>query len=120
MSLHERVLNVLSCKYVDEVVLGAPFELTSDLLKTLNVGVVARVAPSEAALRRVEHQKTLDPYAKVRTLVDVQDVKAKSSLQTDAVIQRILENRARYEQRNANRAVKEQNYAAKKAYVQEM
>jgi ethanolamine-phosphate cytidylyltransferase len=44
MNIHERVLNVLSCKYVDEVVIGAPFAITQDLLKTLNVSVVARVA----------------------------------------------------------------------------
>lgn len=40
MNLHERVMNVLSCKYVDEVVIGAPWEVTRDLLNVLNVHVV--------------------------------------------------------------------------------
>lgn len=42
MSVHERVLNVLQCVHVDEVVIGAPFDVTPDLIKTLNVAVVAR------------------------------------------------------------------------------
>jgi len=33
MNLHERVLNVLSCKYCDEVVIGAPWEVTKDLVR---------------------------------------------------------------------------------------
>ena len=58
MNLHERVLNVLSCRHVDEVVigiqrlfhvvrlplpaglLGAPWVLTPDLIKSLNISVV--------------------------------------------------------------------------------
>lgn len=40
LTLHERVLPVLACKYVDEVVLGAPLHLTHDLIKTLNISKV--------------------------------------------------------------------------------
>lgn len=39
-TLQERVLEVLACKYVDEVIIGAPFILTQDLIKTLNVAKV--------------------------------------------------------------------------------
>ena len=40
MNLHERCMNVLSCKYVDEVVIGAPWICTRDLITTLGVHVV--------------------------------------------------------------------------------
>ena len=56
MNLHERVLNVLQCKHVDEVVIGAPWTITPDLIKTLNVAVVARcksVAPCSSRRARV-------------------------------------------------------------------
>lgn len=36
-TLQERILEVLACKYVDEVVIGAPYILTLDLIKTLNI-----------------------------------------------------------------------------------
>lgn len=41
MSLHERVLMVLACKYVDDVVIGAPYEITPDFIKSLNIKKVA-------------------------------------------------------------------------------
>jgi glycerol-3-phosphate cytidylyltransferase-like family protein len=43
MNIHERVLNVLSCKFVDEVVIGAPFDINAELIKNLNITTVARV-----------------------------------------------------------------------------
>ena len=32
MNLHERSLSVLSCRYVDEVIIGAPWEVTNDMV----------------------------------------------------------------------------------------
>jgi len=50
MNLHERVLNVLSCKFVDEVVIGAPWQVTRDIMTSLNIRivVVASVVTSAA------------------------------------------------------------------------
>jgi len=41
VNLHERVLSVLACKYVSEVVIGAPYVVTADLLEHFNVAAVA-------------------------------------------------------------------------------
>ena len=40
LTLHERVLPVLACKYVDEVVIGAPYHVSKDLITTLNISLV--------------------------------------------------------------------------------
>ena len=32
MHLHERSLSVLACRYVDEVIIGAPWEVTRDMV----------------------------------------------------------------------------------------
>jgi ethanolamine-phosphate cytidylyltransferase len=32
MHLHERSLSVLACRYVDEVIIGAPWEVTKDMV----------------------------------------------------------------------------------------
>jgi ethanolamine-phosphate cytidylyltransferase len=37
LSLHERVLMVLACKYVDDVIIGSNYEVTKDLIKSLNI-----------------------------------------------------------------------------------
>merc|ERR1719247_2068717 len=41
MNLTERVLNVCACKWVDEVIIGAPRGVTEDLLKTWDIHFVA-------------------------------------------------------------------------------
>ena len=45
MTLHERALCVLACKYVDDVILGTPWNVTRDLCTSMNVALV--VAGSE-------------------------------------------------------------------------
>ena len=32
MHLHERTLSVLACRYVDEVIIGAPWEVSKDMV----------------------------------------------------------------------------------------
>ena len=43
VSVQERLLMLLSSKHVDDVVIGAPFVITEDLLTSLNVGKVVQV-----------------------------------------------------------------------------
>ena len=40
LSLHERVLMVLACKYVDDVVIGAPGNITMELIRSLGISKV--------------------------------------------------------------------------------
>ncbi|KAG0414806.1 hypothetical protein HPB47_008040, partial [Ixodes persulcatus] len=40
MNLHERILSVLACKYVNEVVIGAPYSVSSDLMDHFRVHIV--------------------------------------------------------------------------------
>ena len=37
MSLHQRVLSVLACRYVDQVIIGAPYKVTNELLEQFKV-----------------------------------------------------------------------------------
>jgi len=58
MNLHERTLSVLACKYVSEVVIGAPYLVTSDLLDHFNVAVVAHghaIAPNDPVTGEVNY-----------------------------------------------------------------
>ena len=40
MNLHERVLSVLGCRYVDDVLIDAPYEITRDMLSSLGISEV--------------------------------------------------------------------------------
>uniref|UniRef100_A0A672NRA0 ethanolamine-phosphate cytidylyltransferase n=1 Tax=Sinocyclocheilus grahami TaxID=75366 RepID=A0A672NRA0_SINGR len=80
MNIHERTLSVLACRYVSEVVIGAPYAVGKDLL---------------------DHFK--EP--KKRGIFRILD--SSSNLTTDYIMQRIIENRLQFEARNQKKEAKE-------------
>lgn len=104
MSLNERVLSVLSCRYVDEVVIGAPYSVTKDVLeKIYKVNVVAHGLNS--ALPDVNDQ---DPYKLPKELGIYQTIQTKySDVTYNTIIERIVKNRLAYEERNRKKEAKE-------------
>jgi ethanolamine-phosphate cytidylyltransferase len=42
MNLNERVLSVLGCKYVSDVLIDAPLSISSEMIASLNISEVAR------------------------------------------------------------------------------
>lgn len=132
MNLHERVMNVLSCRYVDEVVIGAPWVVTKDLITTLNLHVVASGTNSkidqerESALVAASSEGPArapmgDAYAAARASGIFREIETTHALTTEDVVTRLIQNRTEYEQRNAKRAPKESAYlAGQKQFVQEI
>ena len=47
MNLHERVLSVLGCRYADDVLIDAPYEITEDMLGSLNIAEVIQVTDDD-------------------------------------------------------------------------
>lgn len=120
MNLHERVLSVLACKvsltwfasietssnqliffkYVNEVVIGAPYEVTKDLMEHFKVDVVV-------------HGQTLikselgDPYAVPKTMGKFVMIDSGSKITTEQIVERIIKNRLEYEERNMKKEKKE-------------
>lgn len=60
LSLHERVLMVLACKYVDDVVIGSNYQITKDMIKSLNISQVVHPTTNEDVV--LEEHKHIDPY----------------------------------------------------------
>uniref|UniRef100_A0A2P2IAD3 ethanolamine-phosphate cytidylyltransferase n=2 Tax=Hirondellea gigas TaxID=1518452 RepID=A0A2P2IAD3_9CRUS len=102
MNLHERVLSVLACKYVSEVVIGAPYSVTDDLLDQLKVDLVCHgtteISPDEDGN---------DPYEvpKRRAMFEIQD--SGNTMTTDRIVERIIEHRLEFELRNNKKEKKE-------------
>ena len=63
VSLHERVLCCLSCKHVDDVVIGAPFILTESLIKSLNISKVVEI-------KNTAEDKTLTKFQDIDQLAE--------------------------------------------------
>ena len=89
-TLQERVLEVLACKYVDEVIIGAPYFLTADLIKTLNVSKVIKFDTDEDRVLS-EHAST-DPYKVARESgILVQMSRPDNDLTLEMIAQRVLD-----------------------------
>lgn len=58
--IQERLLMALSIKYVDDVVIGAPYIVTEDLIKSLNIKKVVHVRSREDQPRA--QFSGLDPF----------------------------------------------------------
>ena len=121
MNLHERCMNVLSCQYVDEVIIGAPWLCTRDLITTLGIHVVVSGSNSKYDPYRGKEGVRDDCYAEVKAMGIYREIDTSYLLETEDVVERIVDNRLKYEKRNAKRSVKEKDYlTGQKQYVAEI
>jgi len=104
MNVYERVLGVLSCRYVDEVVIGAPIEVTKDFIESLKISVVATGSVPHSYREGVE---PVDYYKVPKEMNIFQRIESPSKLTTPEVIERILENHSVFEARNKLKEEKE-------------
>lgn len=102
MNLHERVLSVLACKYVNEVVIGAPYSVSTDLMDHFGVHVVCH--GKTPIMNDVDGS---DPYAEPKRLGKFKTLDSNNSLTTHDLVQRIIRNRLTYEARNFEKERKE-------------
>jgi len=101
MNLHERVLSVLAYKYVDEVVIGAPYEVTKSLMDHFKVDVVCH---GETKICDLDDN---DPYDEPKRQGKFKLIDSENSLTTEMLVQRILKRRLEYEERNKKKEKKE-------------
>ncbi|KAJ1951551.1 choline phosphate cytidylyltransferase [Linderina macrospora] len=103
MNLQERVLGVLQCRYVDEVIIGAPFSVTKDVLETVyHVDVVVHGASDQPL--DIDGK---DPYELPKELDIYREVDHPAlHMTTTAIIDRIIESRHVYIERQARKAKK--------------
>lgn len=118
MNVHERALSVLACKYVDEVIIGAPTIINDDLLRTFNISLVVRGSVTET---RTQNSGDSERYDLPRKRKLFKPLPSASSITTRSIIQRIVDNRAAFEARNAKKVASEAAYyQSSKDYVQEV
>ncbi|XP_010263306.1 PREDICTED: ethanolamine-phosphate cytidylyltransferase-like [Nelumbo nucifera] len=114
MDLHERSLSVLACRYVDEVIIGSPWEVTKDMIITFNISLVVHgtVAESTNFLN-----DDADPYAAPKSMGIFRMIESPKDITTSSVAKRIIANHEVYKKRNAKKVESEKRYYAEKKYV---
>ena len=133
MGLFERVLNVLACKWVDEVVMGVKRSVSQDMMKTLNITAV--IDSEESERQRILKKPTQQPngsadaekggglttgglggYEEAKQAGVYRVIELTRDLTTMDVVDRILENKDKYERRNSKRSSQEKNYFQHKGH----
>lgn len=131
LNLYERTLSLLSCKYVDEVIIGAPWVITEELIKTMNISTVVRGSISDYASAE-GHEAMGWTYDAPRVATDIEDEyavpKAQGILATFTsprtltaldIIIRIFDQRSMFQSRYDRKSKMETTYVQNKTYVQE-
>ncbi|XP_064625984.1 ethanolamine-phosphate cytidylyltransferase-like [Lineus longissimus] len=101
MNLHERVMSVLSIKYVSEVVIGASYTLSKLMMAQFKIDVV--VHGQTPILPEDGH----DPYEEARERGIFKVINSGNTLSTNDIIQRIVEYRLQFEERNKKKEAAE-------------
>lgn len=117
MNLHERTLNVLALKYVDDVIMGAPWTVTEDMIKTLNISVVVQGTNHKDSTDLVKGQ---DPYLVAKEKGIYVEVDSVCKMNAEDIVERIVAHRLEYISRNTRMVANEADYYQSKTYVPEL
>jgi len=91
LNLVERSLNVLAIRYVTDVIVGAPWPPSKELIKCLNISLVVEAK----SLSKIEPTVNLnfDPYAEAKELGIYKQITTNFDLTPMNLINKILNNR---------------------------
>jgi ethanolamine-phosphate cytidylyltransferase len=107
MNLYERVLSVLGCKFVDDVLIDAPDELDEQMIKSLGITVVVHGTQWQD-----EHDR--ESYKVPRALGIFKEISSVSQLTVNEIRGRILQNEKEYRAKFAKKKKAEDTYYEKR------
>eukprot|EP00262_Sarcandra_glabra_P008025 TRINITY_DN21197_c0_g1_i2.p1 TRINITY_DN21197_c0_g1~~TRINITY_DN21197_c0_g1_i2.p1 ORF type:complete len:428 (+),score=86.41 TRINITY_DN21197_c0_g1_i2:159-1442(+) len=114
MHLHERSLSVLACRYVDEVIIGAPWEVTKDMITTFNISLVVHGTVAESKHVSIGE---FDQYAAPKSMGIFRMLESPRNITTTSIAKRIIANYETYKKRNEKKEESENRYYAEKKFV---
>lgn len=98
MNLQERVLSVLACKYVNEVVMEAPYSITEELIDHFKVDLVChgktQIEPDISGQ---------DPFRVAKKMDKFVELDSGNELTTKMVVERIVNRQKDYVKRNLDK-----------------
>ena len=109
--LHERVLSVLGCRYVDDVLIDAPYEISSEMIASMNIDEVVHGA-SDTDLGFCSEEDERYRHAKKRGIFYPLKNNCTFSMQT--IFNRVQENHETFLARFQRKMVSETQHYRKK------
>jgi len=112
----------LACKHVDDVVIGAPYILTKDLIKSLHINKVVKITGTEEDTVR-EKYKDIDPYEVAREMGILTEVSIDDpffDVTTEKIAERVMSNKEAFQKKFDKKNASQQQYYADKKAIQEV
>jgi ethanolamine-phosphate cytidylyltransferase len=119
MNLFERALSVLACRFVDDVVMGAPLHVSQELIRTFKIDKVLRGSKSEARTWTKDPALFEAAIAVPRRLGVFFEFKSPSELISSDVVGRVLAKREMFAARYQRKSAAEDKYRSERAFVEE-
>ena len=122
MNAHERALNLLALKYVDDVIIGAPWLVNEDLISSLNIAVVAEGTMKKANSYDpaiASDDLSADPYAIAKEKGIYVELESEHDLDAEKIVARIVENRLEFIDKAKRQGSAQENYYLNKEYMPE-
>ncbi len=110
MNMNERLLSVLACTHVDDVLVAPPWAVTQEMIDRLNISVVVSGETSDGYM--ADHDD--DPYEIAKKLGIFKAIDSNSDLCLETIADRVRGNRERYEAKFKSKKVKEDAYYEEK------
>jgi ethanolamine-phosphate cytidylyltransferase len=107
LNLNERVFNLLALKYVDEVIIGAPYTITEDMMKHLKVDVVVEGVKKGSVNN---YNKESDPYEIPKKVGKYEEIQTEYDMSNDILIDRLEKNKDVYIKKYLNKAKKDEEF----------
>jgi ethanolamine-phosphate cytidylyltransferase len=89
LNFHERVLSVLGCRFVDDVLLDAPFQITREMISSLRINEVVRGTNTDLGDNGADHEFRYK-YAKDAGIFSV--VQSPSDFRFQSIVKRVRKN----------------------------
>lgn len=110
MTQHERVLSVLGCKFVDDVLIDAPYDISEEMIDRLHISAVVcgSVRPQD------ELSGESDPYALPRQKGILKVIPSEGTLTVLDIVKRIFIQRDRFQMKFEKKKAAEDAYYSSK------
>jgi ethanolamine-phosphate cytidylyltransferase len=119
-AVHERTLALLSCRFVDDVLIGAPWKITQDMLTTMNISVVCHGSTDFWDANGKDHGEQGDPFELPRKLNMLEQRDSGCNVTVHLIAHRICRHAEEYAIRQQKKESEEKKYYDdNKAFVAE-
>jgi ethanolamine-phosphate cytidylyltransferase len=96
LNLHERVLSVLGCRFVNDVLIDAPYQVTPEMISSLNITEVVHGTISDGT-EDLDDEDARYKYAKESNIFSV--IKSPSDFMLESIVKRIHRNQETFQSR---------------------